>query len=71
MQLKALRAGIKAILKDRDMPVHRLAFESGLSVSTILNFLNGKNDNIGLLNLLAIINGLGCDIEIGILDEDG
>ncbi len=70
MRLKALRAGIKALLKDRDMSVDHLAHESGLSTSTILNFLNGKNDNIGLTNLFAIVNGLGCDIEISILSGD-
>ncbi len=71
MRLKALRAGIRAILKDRGMSVCHLAHESGLSASTVLSFLNGKNDNIGLTNLFAIIDGLGCDIEIGILDGDG
>ncbi len=70
MQLKALRAGLRSLLEDRSMSVDHLAFKSGLSVSTILNFMNGKNDNIGLRNLFAIFNGLGCDIEIGILSGD-
>lgn len=70
MQLKALRTGLRSLLKDRGMSVDDLAFKSGLSISTILNFLNGRNDNIGLRNFFAIFNGLGCDIEIGILSKD-
>ena len=50
------------LLELRQMPIHKLAMESGVPPSTIKNILYGKSKNPGIVTLKMLCDGL--DISI-------
>ena len=63
MQLSnAMRKRIKNLLKENDMNIWKLYKATGVPVSTLSYFLNGKRELINLKTLLHICEGF--DIEL-------
>lgn len=63
MQLSnAIRKRIKNLLKENDMNIWKLYKATGVPVSTLSYFLNGKRELINLKTLLHICEGF--DIEL-------
>jgi len=51
-----------ALLEVNQMPIHKLAIESGVPPSTIKNILYGKSKNPGIVTLKMLCDGLGISI---------
>ena len=47
------------LLEERQMPIHKLAIESGVPPSTIKNILYGKSKNHGIVTIKMLCDGLG------------
>ena len=64
MQLSnAMRKRIKNLLKENDMNIWKLYKATGVPVSTLSYFLNGKRELINLKTLLHICEGFGIELN--------
>lgn len=54
----AIRERIKALCKDKDYSINKLANVSDIHYSTVRDFMNGKNNNMGVLTLKKLCDGL-------------
>ncbi len=50
---------LKNICKEKAITPHKMAMESGIPPSTVVNILKGKSGNPGVLTIAAICNGMG------------
>lgn len=64
MQLsQALRKRIKNLLKENNMNIWKLYKKTGVPVSTLSYFLNGKRELINLKTLLHICEGFNIELK--------
>lgn len=64
MQLsEAVRQRIINLANDRNITLHRLSLDSGISYSTLSSFLNGKSQSPKLVTLLHICEGLEIELN--------
>lgn len=54
----AVRERIKEICATKNYTINKLATESALNQSTLRDFMNGKNNNIGIITINKICDGL-------------
>ncbi len=60
---EAVRRRIIKLADERNMTLHRLSLESGISYSTLNSFINGKSESPKLVTLLHICEGLGIELN--------
>ena len=64
MQLsEAVRRRIINLADARNITLHRLSLESGISYSTLSSFINGKSQSPKLVTLLHICQGFGMELN--------
>ncbi len=64
MQLsEAVRRRIISLADERNITLHRLSLESGISYSTLSSFINGKSQSPKLVTLLHICEGFGIELN--------
>lgn len=64
MQLsEAVRKRIINLADERNITLHRLSLESGISYSTLSSFINGKSQSPKLVTLLHICEGFGIELN--------
>ena len=64
MQLsEAVRRRIINLADERNITLHRLSLESGISYSTLSSFINGKSQSPKLVTLLHLCEGLGIELN--------
>lgn len=64
MQLsEAVRKRIIKLTSDRNITLHRLSLESGISYSTLNSFINGKSKSPKLVTILHICEGLEIELS--------
>lgn len=64
MQLsEAVRKRIIKLARDRNITLHRLSLESGISYSTLNSFINGKSKSPKLVTILHICEGLEIELS--------
>lgn len=64
MQLsKAVRKRIINLDNKKNITLHRLSLDSGISYSTLSSFINGKSQSPKLVTLLHICEGLGIELS--------
>lgn len=64
MQLsEAVRQRIINLANERNITLHRLSLDSGISYSTLSSFLNGKSQSPKLVTLLHICEGLNIELN--------
>lgn len=64
MQLsKAVRKRIVNLAKERNITLHKLALDSGISYSTLNSFINGKSQSPKLVTILHLCEGLGIELN--------
>lgn len=64
MQLsKAVRKRIINLAKERNITLHKLALDSGISYSTLNSFINGKSQSPKLVTILHLCEGLGIKLN--------
>ena len=51
------------LLELRQMPIHKLAMESGVPPSTIKNILYGKSKNPGIVTIKMLCDGLNISLN--------
>ena len=59
-----VRERIQQLCQSKDYTFYKLAKKSGFGHSTLIDFMNEKNTNIGILTIKKICNGL----EISLYD---
>ena len=57
-----VRNRLLVLLNDKQMPIHKLAMESGVPPSTIKNILYGKSKNPGIVTIKMLCDGLGISL---------
>ena len=60
---EAVRRRIIKLADERNITLHRLSLESGISYSTLSSFINGKSQSPKLVTLLHICEGLGIELN--------
>lgn len=64
MQLsKAVRKRIINLENKKNITLHRLSLDSGISYSALSSFINGKSQSPKLVTLLHICEGLGIELS--------
>lgn len=64
MQLwDAVRQRIINLATKKNITLHKLSLESGISYSTLSSFLNGKSKSPKLVTLLHLCEGLGIELN--------
>lgn len=64
MQLsEAVRKRIIKLARDKNITLHRLSLESGISYSTLNSFINGKSKSPKLVTILHICEGLEIELS--------
>ncbi|MCI9286946.1 MAG: helix-turn-helix transcriptional regulator [Clostridia bacterium] len=64
MQLsEAVRKRIINLANERNITLHRLSLESGISYSTLSSFINGKSQSPKLVTLLHICEGFEIELN--------
>ncbi len=64
MQLsEAVRRRIINLADERNITLHRLSLESGISYSTLSSFINGESQSPKLVTLLHICEGFGIELN--------
>lgn len=58
----AVRQRIINLANERNITLHRLSLDSGISYSTLSSFLNGKSQSPKLVTLLHICEGLNIEL---------
>ena len=66
---EAVRKRIITLANERNITLHRLSLESGISYSTLSSFINGKCQSPKLVTLLHICEGLGIELYEFFTDE--
>lgn len=57
-----VRDRIKGLCNNKNFTIHKLAMNSGISYETVRDFMNCKSNNIGIVTLKKLCDGL--DISI-------
>lgn len=59
---EAVRKRLLDLCDDRGITVNRMCYLSAVPQSTVNNFLNRKTNNLGIITLKKLIDGLGLSI---------
>lgn len=60
---EAVRRRIIKLAKERNITLHKLSLESGISYSTLSSFINGKSQSPKLVTILHICEGFGMELN--------
>lgn len=60
---QAVKERIINLANDRQITLHRLSLNSGISYSTLNSFMNGKCKNPNLATILHLCEGLGIELN--------
>lgn len=66
---EAVKKRIINLANEKDITLHRLSLESGISYSTLSSFINGKSQSPKLVTLLHICEGLGIELNDFFTDD--
>lgn len=59
---QVVRERIQELCRNRNYTINKVATLSGFSTSTLRDFMNGKNSNIGVITLKKICDGFGISL---------
>lgn len=65
----AVKKRIINLTNEKNITLHRLSLESGISYSTLSSFINGKSQSPKLVTLLHICEGLGLELNEFFTDD--
>lgn len=60
---EAVKKRIINLANEKNITLHRLSLDSGISYSTLSSFINGKSQSPKLVTLLHICEGLGIELN--------
>lgn len=66
---KAVKTRIINLANEKNITLHRLSLNSGISYSTLSSFINGKSQSPKLVTLLHICEGLGIELNEFFTDD--
>lgn len=66
---RAVKERIVNLSKSKNITLHRLSLDSGISYSTLSSFMNGKCKTPNLSTILHICEGLNIDLSEFFQDE--
>ena len=66
---RAVKERIVNLCKNKNITLHRLSLDSGISYSTLSSFMNGKCKTPNLSTILHICEGLNIDLSEFFQDE--
>jgi len=58
----AVRDRIKQLCKNKNYTINKLATMSAINYSTVRDFMNEKNSNIGIITIKKLCDGLGLSL---------
>ena len=58
----AVRDRIKQLCKNKNYTINKLATMSAINYSTVRDFMNEKNSNIGIITIKKLRDGLGLSL---------
>ena len=66
---EAVKTRIINLVNEKNITLHRLSLESGISYSTLSSFINGKSQSPKLVTLLHICEGLWIELNEFFTDD--
>ena len=66
--INELLLSVKHIMLDKHIKQSDIVNATGWSKQTIRNLLNGRQKNITLDTLVTLVQSIGCEIDISIID---
>lgn len=60
---QSVRERIIKLCNNKNITLHRLSLDSGISYSTLNSFMNGKSESPKLVTILHLCEGLGIELK--------